>query len=42
MFKEPYIAMIKDWKGYKTYKKLPKTVVLMTGSMLELPERVYE
>ena len=26
MFKEPYIAMIKDWKGYKTYKKLPKTV----------------
>ncbi|CCW07514.1 glycerol-3-phosphate responsive antiterminator [Bacillus cereus group sp. MYBKT14-1] len=42
MFKEPYIAMIKDWKGYKAYKKLPKTVFLMTGSMLELPERVYE
>lgn len=42
MFKEPYIAMIKDWKGYNTYKKLPKTVFLMTGSMLELPERVYE
>ena len=20
MFKEPYIAMIKDWKGYKAYK----------------------
>ncbi|MBE5107781.1 glycerol-3-phosphate responsive antiterminator [Bacillus thuringiensis] len=42
MFKEPYIAMIKDWKGYKIYKRLPKTVFLMTGSMLELPERVYE
>lgn len=42
MFKEAYIAMIKDWKGYNTYKKLPKTVFLMTGSMLELPERVYE
>ncbi|MGQ0414931.1 glycerol-3-phosphate responsive antiterminator, partial [Bacillus sp. HC-TM] len=25
--------MIKDWKGYKAYKKLPKTVFLMTGSM---------
>ncbi len=22
MFKEPYIAMIKDWKGYNTYKKI--------------------
>ncbi|MDT3493331.1 glycerol-3-phosphate responsive antiterminator [Bacillus toyonensis] len=42
MFKEHYIAMIKDWKGYKAYKKLPKTVFLMTGLMLELPERVYE
>ena len=42
MFEEPYIAMIKDWTGYNTYKKLPKTVFLMTGSMLELPERVYE
>ncbi|KEK23329.1 glycerol-3-phosphate responsive antiterminator [Bacillus gaemokensis] len=42
MFKEPYIAMIKDWKKYKTFKSLPKTVFLMTGSMLELPEHVYE
>ncbi|MGF9964385.1 glycerol-3-phosphate responsive antiterminator [Bacillus rhizoplanae] len=42
MFTEPYIATIQDWDKYKTYHKLPKVVFLMTGSMIHLPEQVYE
>lgn len=42
MFPDPFIATIQDWEKYKTYQKLPKVVFLMTGSMLQLPEQVYE
>ncbi|MGG3562362.1 glycerol-3-phosphate responsive antiterminator [Neobacillus rhizosphaerae] len=42
MFPESYIATIQDWDKYKTYQKLPKVVFLMTGTMLQLPEQVYE
>lgn len=42
MFSNPFISTIQDWDKYKSYPQLPKVVFLMTGSMIELPEQVYE